>query len=78
MVGEVRFEKLELENSIPRQLPPSHAGTLVRMAGKLGVAKAVGWRIYTGLLHHGRWLQGGRTSCTMLQCFKSTRHHDIS
>lgn len=77
MVGEVGFEKLGLKNSFPRQRPHSHAGALARMAGGGGVARAVDWRIYMGLFHHGGWLQGIWTSYMMVQGFKSPRQHDI-
>lgn len=77
MVGEVGFEKLGLGNSFSRQLPHSYSGALARMPGRLAIAKAVGWRIYTGLLQHGRWLQGSCTSYMMVQCLESLRQHDI-
>ena len=73
MVGEVGFEKLGLKNGFSRQLPHSHAGALARMPGRLAVAKAVGWRMYIGLLQHGGWLQ---SSCFSYMMFSVSRAQD--
>lgn len=77
MVEEGGSEKLGLENSFPRHLPHSCAEAWAGIVGRLGVARAVGYIIYTGPLQLVEWLQGSWASYMMAQCSKSIRQCDI-
>lgn len=47
------FEKLGLENFLPKWLSPLHTGALAGMARRLGLARAIGCTAYTRPLQRG-------------------------